>query len=81
MNASYYSREELHSLGLERVGCDVLISRKTSTIILPGVTVNEGVAVGAHSLITKDCASWSVCTFLFSGCSRCLVAGVDQRYE
>lgn len=31
----------------------------TSTI-LPGVTIGEGTAVGAHSLVTKDCEEWSI---------------------
>lgn len=31
-----------------------------SSTILPGVTLEEGVAVGAHSLVTQDCLSWSI---------------------
>ena len=31
-----------------------------NSTILPGVTISEGCAVGAHSLITKTCESWSV---------------------
>jgi galactoside O-acetyltransferase len=30
-------------------------------IILPGVTVNEGAAIGAMSLVTKDIEEWSIC--------------------
>jgi acetyltransferase-like isoleucine patch superfamily enzyme len=30
------------------------------TVILPGVTIGEGAAIGANSLITKDCAPWTV---------------------
>jgi galactoside O-acetyltransferase len=32
--------------------------------LLPGVTLEEGVAVGAHSLVTKSCEAWS----LYFGC-------------
>jgi len=42
----------------------VILKRHTivgvGTTILPGVTINEGVAVGAHSLINKDCIPWSI---------------------
>ena len=31
-----------------------------NSVILPGVTIGEGVAVGANSLITKDCEPWKV---------------------
>lgn len=31
-----------------------------SSVILPGVRVGEGVAVGALSLVTKDLASWGI---------------------
>ena len=31
-----------------------------NTVILPGVTVGEGVAIGANSLIKKDCEAWTV---------------------
>lgn len=31
-----------------------------NSTILPGATLEEGVAVGAHSLVTKDCQTWSV---------------------
>jgi len=30
------------------------------SILLPGVTLNEGAAVGANSLVMKDCDAWSV---------------------
>ncbi len=30
-----------------------------NTVILPGVTIGEGVAVGANSLVTKDCKPWT----------------------
>jgi len=30
------------------------------TIIMPGVTVGEGVAVGANSLVLKDCEPWTI---------------------
>jgi len=31
-----------------------------NTVILPGVTIGEGVAIGANSLVTKDCEPWGV---------------------
>jgi galactoside O-acetyltransferase len=31
-----------------------------NSVILPGVTIGEGAVVGACSLVTKDCAPWSV---------------------
>lgn len=31
-----------------------------NSTIMPGVTLQEGVAVGAHSLVNKDCESWSI---------------------
>jgi galactoside O-acetyltransferase len=33
----------------------------TNTVILPGVTVGEGCAVGANALVTRDLPPWSVC--------------------
>lgn len=30
------------------------------TVILPGVTIGEGVAIGANSLIKKDCEPWTI---------------------
>lgn len=30
------------------------------SVILPGVTLNEGVAIGANSLVMRDCDAWSV---------------------
>jgi galactoside O-acetyltransferase len=32
----------------------------TNSVILPGVTIHEGVAVGAGSVVTKDCEPWTV---------------------
>lgn len=32
----------------------------TGTTILPGVTLGEGAAVGAHSLVTKNCKAWTL---------------------
>jgi galactoside O-acetyltransferase len=32
----------------------------TNATILPGITLEEGVAIGAHSLVTKHCKEWSV---------------------
>jgi galactoside O-acetyltransferase len=31
-----------------------------NSVILPGVLIGEGVAVGANSLITKDCEPWTI---------------------
>jgi galactoside O-acetyltransferase len=32
----------------------------TNSTVLPGVTLHDGVAIGAHSLIKHDCDSWSI---------------------
>lgn len=34
---------------------------RTGTIILPGVTIGEGCAVGAGSLVLKDLPAWTIC--------------------
>ncbi len=34
----------------------------TQTTILPGVTIGEGCAVGAHALVIRDCKPWMVYT-------------------
>lgn len=31
-----------------------------NTVILPGVVIGEGVAIGANSLVTKNCEPWTV---------------------
>ena len=31
-----------------------------NVVILPGVIIGEGVAIGANSLITKDCEPWTI---------------------
>lgn len=31
-----------------------------NAVILPGVTIGEGAVVGANSLVTKDCAPWTI---------------------
>lgn len=31
-----------------------------NTVILPGVIIGEGVAIGANSLVTKDCDPWKI---------------------
>jgi len=31
-----------------------------NTVILPGVTIGEGAAIGANSLVTKDCEPWTI---------------------
>jgi galactoside O-acetyltransferase len=30
------------------------------SILLPGIKLGEGVAIGSHSLVTKDCKPWSI---------------------
>ncbi|CAN5739478.1 acyltransferase [soil metagenome] len=32
----------------------------TNSTVLPGVTIHEGVAIGAHSLIRNSCDRWSI---------------------
>jgi len=49
----------------KNVFCNKVIIGKHSiigagSVILPGVTIEEGVAVGANSLITKKCDSWNI---------------------
>jgi acetyltransferase-like isoleucine patch superfamily enzyme len=31
-----------------------------NTVILPGVVIGEGAAIGANSLVTKDCEPWKI---------------------
>jgi acetyltransferase-like isoleucine patch superfamily enzyme len=31
-----------------------------NSVVLPGVVIGEGVAVGANSLVTRDCAAWTI---------------------
>ena len=31
-----------------------------NSVVLPGVTIGEGVAIGANSLVTKDCKPWTI---------------------
>ena len=42
----------------------VLIKKHTiigsGSVVLPGVTLHQGVAVGALSLVNKDCESWAI---------------------
>ncbi len=40
------------------VGAHALIG--TNSVVLPGVTIGEGAAIGACSLVRKDAQSWSV---------------------
>ena len=30
------------------------------TVVLPSVTIGEGAAIGANSLVTKDCEPWTI---------------------
>jgi galactoside O-acetyltransferase len=41
-----------------KLGKHVIVG--SGSVVLPGVTLNEGVAVGALSLITRDCEAFSV---------------------
>jgi len=41
-----------------KIGAHVLFG--TRTTILPGVTIHEGGAVGAHSLVKDDCPEWTI---------------------
>jgi galactoside O-acetyltransferase len=40
------------------IGRHVIVG--ASTTILPGIALAEGAAIGAHSLVTKDCDAWTV---------------------
>ncbi len=31
-----------------------------NVVVLPGVTIGEGTAIGANSLVTKDCEPWTI---------------------
>jgi acetyltransferase-like isoleucine patch superfamily enzyme len=47
-----------------------------NTVILPGVTIEEGVAIGANSLVKVDCEPWTV----YAGCpARPLKARPSER--
>jgi galactoside O-acetyltransferase len=37
-----------------QIGCN--------STIMPGTTLHEGVAIGAHSLVTKSCSDWGIYT-------------------
>ncbi|GAB4515353.1 MAG: LPS biosynthesis O-acetyl transferase [Anaerolineae bacterium] len=40
------------------IGRHVIIG--ANCVILPGVTIGDGAAIGANSLVTKDCEPWTV---------------------
>jgi galactoside O-acetyltransferase len=46
-------------------GGDVILRQHaiigTNSTILPNVTINEGAAIGAMSLVIKDIPEWSIC--------------------
>lgn len=53
------TREELPLVtGPIEIGADAFVGAKA--LILPGVTVGEGAAVGAGSVVTKDVAPWTI---------------------
>jgi galactoside O-acetyltransferase len=31
-----------------------------NSVVLPGITIGEGVAIGANSLVNKDCEEWTI---------------------
>lgn len=41
-----------------RIGKHAIIG--TNSILLPGVTIGEGAAIGANSLVTRDCDPWTI---------------------
>ena len=40
------------------IGKYVVIGAEST--VLPGITINEGCAIGANSLVNKDCKSWTI---------------------
>lgn len=44
--------------GLVRIGRFVQVG--ASSTIMPGLELEEGVAIGAHSLVVKSCAAWGI---------------------
>ena len=32
----------------------------TNSVVLPGITIGEGVAIGANSLVNKNCEEWTI---------------------
>jgi galactoside O-acetyltransferase len=48
----------------EYISAKVILGRHviigTNSTILPGAILDDGVAVGAHSLVNKDCKAWSI---------------------
>lgn len=65
-----------------RLGRHVIIG--TGTVILPGVTLEEGAAVGALSLVKKDCRSFGI----YAGVPARLIGGrrrdlleVEKRFR
>jgi len=41
-----------------RIGRHAIIG--ANTVVLPGVEIGDGVAIGANSLITKNCEAWTI---------------------
>ena len=44
--------------GAVRIGKHAIVG--ANAVILPGVTVGEGAVVGANTLVTTDCAPWTI---------------------
>jgi len=44
--------------GLVSIGRHVIIG--VNSTVLPKVTINEGAAIGAHSLVIENCDAWSI---------------------
>jgi galactoside O-acetyltransferase len=53
----YLRHDHRHCYGV-KIGSHVIIG--AGSIVLPGVTLEEGVAVGALSLVKKDCEAFGI---------------------
>ncbi len=53
--------EEFKNVQKEKVVIHKHVVVGTSTVILPGVSIGEGCAVGSASLVTKSLPDWTIC--------------------
>jgi acetyltransferase-like isoleucine patch superfamily enzyme len=57
----------------------------TNSTLLPGVTLGEGTAIGAHSLVTRKCDEWSIYlgtpAMRIKNRSKSLLNLLTQRFE